>query len=265
MASVVDQATRAVYDKLGVTLKGANEPRGPRDGYSFWFENYTRGEGPLFALRPSGLRRQAVTVEFGPYASACISHIQENDDQEAFAVAMAFLDEISARSELSINGERVSESLDVQEGFSLKALRRADESGDFTVTIEKLLVPLVAAFAELIGYEDYGYQTTEEHIEGSVYELTVIKRERSLRNRLLCLSIHGERCGVCGGDPKDTYRSLDASIIEVHHIEPLAAAESPRPYDPKTDLIPLCPNCHRAIHKRNPPYSPEELRKLLDQ
>ena len=31
-------------------------------------------------------------------------------------------------------------------------------------------------------------------------------------------------------------------------------------YDPATDLIPLCPNCHRAVHTRRPvPWTPANL------
>ena len=33
--------------------------------------------------------------------------------------------------------------------------------------------------------------------------------------------------------------------------------------DPIKDLAPLCSNCHSMIHRRNPPYTIEELRTLL--
>ena len=33
--------------------------------------------------------------------------------------------------------------------------------------------------------------------------------------------------------------------------------------NPKTDLIPLCPNCHAMVHKRKPAYSIEELKKFM--
>jgi 5-methylcytosine-specific restriction protein A len=49
----------------------------------------------------------------------------------------------------------------------------------------------------------------------------------------------------------------------VHHLEPVASLDVPRVYNPATDLIPLCPNCHRAVHSRAPvPYQPEELKRL---
>ena len=91
----------------------------------------------------------------------------------------------------------------------------------------------------------------------------ITKRERNPRNRFLCFSIHGEICGVCGFDPKATYGSAISSILEVHHIEPLSEIEKARVYNPRTDLIPLCPNCHRAIHKRKPAFKPDELKHII--
>ena len=33
--------------------------------------------------------------------------------------------------------------------------------------------------------------------------------------------------------------------------------------DPINDLIPVCPNCHAMLHRRIPPYTPEELKNML--
>jgi len=35
--------------------------------------------------------------------------------------------------------------------------------------------------------------------------------------------------------------------------------------DPIRDLRPVCPNCHVVIHRREPPYSIDEVRQLLTQ
>ncbi|MOA48213.1 HNH endonuclease [compost metagenome] len=67
---------------------------------------------------------------------------------------------------------------------------------------------------------------------------------------------------ACGLEPRLEYGEA-GSIIEVHHLEPLALLKEPRPYDPRADLVPLCPSCHRAVHTRRPiPFSIEELRDL---
>jgi len=33
--------------------------------------------------------------------------------------------------------------------------------------------------------------------------------------------------------------------------------------DPVKDLRPICPNCHAMIHRREPPYTIEDLRVML--
>jgi len=33
--------------------------------------------------------------------------------------------------------------------------------------------------------------------------------------------------------------------------------------DPATDLRPVCPNCHEMLHKKDPPYTIEELRNAV--
>ena len=53
-------------------------------------------------------------------------------------------------------------------------------------------------------------------------------------------------------------------VIEVHHLEPLALLVDPRAYNPETDLVPLCPNCHRAVHTQRPrPIELEALHQMI--
>lgn len=50
--------------------------------------------------------------------------------------------------------------------------------------------------------------------------------------------------------------------IEVHHIKHLADGE--QVVDPAKDLLPVCANCHRMLHrKRNSDLSPERLIALI--
>ncbi len=59
------------------------------------------------------------------------------------------------------------------------------------------------------------------------------------------------------------YGEAAKGLVEVHHLHPLASMEGPKPVDPQTDLVPLCPNCHRVAHLANPPYSPAQIRELI--
>ena len=55
----------------------------------------------------------------------------------------------------------------------------------------------------------------------------------------------------------------DENIIEVHHLVEISNRNTNYVVDPTKDLIPLCPNCHRAIHKKNPCYSIDELKQKI--
>lgn len=124
---------------------------------------------------------------------------------------------------------------------------------------------MMAAMAELIGYDVIDEPSDNEMpiFEGGISQSVVKRRERNPRNRLLCIRIHGEKCVICGCEPRRVYGEA-GSIIEVHHLEPLASLTEPRPYDPRVDLVPICPNCHRAVHSRRPyPFGIEELRILM--
>ena len=56
---------------------------------------------------------------------------------------------------------------------------------------------------------------------------------------------------------------MGAAYIHVHHLKPLATIGSEYEVDPIRDLRPICPNCHAMIHKREPPYTIEEMKQIV--
>jgi 5-methylcytosine-specific restriction protein A len=48
-----------------------------------------------------------------------------------------------------------------------------------------------------------------------------------------------------------TYGPEFKDIIEVHHIVPLNQIGEAYAVDPINDLIPVCPNCHTALHSKH--------------
>lgn len=266
---VLESIVAQIRSMIGATMRGSQNPIGKREGLSFWFENYNRSNGPVFTIRPSGLKRHTVSLKFGTYAAPCIEHIQRRATAEDYALAYAFTEHLKNAFDLSVNDTGAVSEWQVSADLRISVTRKVSSQqclDDIYESINSMMIPLVAAMAELIGYEDENEVADETYgdIEGSSAISFIRKRERSRRNRLLCLSIHGEKCGVCGFVTEDTYGEGMASILEVHHIEPLADIEEPKAYDPRTDLIPLCPNCHRAIHKRTPAFTPDELKGLMN-
>ena len=101
--------------------------------------------------------------------------------------------------------------------------------------------------------------------EGSQIISNSTRYERSPANRLRCLQYWGRSCWVCDFDFGARYGDLGAGFIEVHHLTPLAAGTGLVVVDPRSDLVPLCSNCHSMAHRSSMlnPMHPVELRRLL--
>ncbi|HHZ8125938.1 TPA: HNH endonuclease, partial [Klebsiella pneumoniae] len=74
---------------------------------------------------------------------------------------------------------------------------------------------------------------------------------------------HGCLCRVCGIDMMKVYGEIAKGFIHIHHLIPLSDIKENYSLDPKKDLIPVCPNCHAMLHRRNPPFSSEELKSII--
>ena len=100
-----------------------------------------------------------------------------------------------------------------------------------------------------------------DYSEGDVHRITVNRYERDAGAREACLRHHGTRCLVCGLSFEERYGELGRGFVHVHHVRPLAGPGAPRKVDPKRDLVPVCPNCHAMLHRKEPPLDFEELRR----
>jgi 5-methylcytosine-specific restriction enzyme A len=77
----------------------------------------------------------------------------------------------------------------------------------------------------------------------------------------MCLHHYGYACRICSFSFGESFGAEAASLIHVHHVEPLSES-GPRQTDPVRDLIPVCPNCHLVIHSRKPCLTLDEVRAL---
>lgn len=100
--------------------------------------------------------------------------------------------------------------------------------------------------------------------EGSRCTVELDRFERSRAAREACIAAHGAVCSICGLDFGKAYGPRFSGIVQVHHIVPLSVVDSEHDVDPVTDLIPVCPNCHVALHsKPGGVYTPGELRDIM--
>lgn len=92
------------------------------------------------------------------------------------------------------------------------------------------------------------------------------KYERNPKNRKDAILYHGLKCQACGFDFEETYGPRGKNYIEVHHAKPLYDIKIEVTVDPKTDLVCVCSNCHRMIHrKRNEILTVEELKEMIEK
>lgn len=104
----------------------------------------------------------------------------------------------------------------------------------------------------------------EPRKDGTVKEYYGKRYERIPANRQKAIEIHGTTCFVCGFNFSAVYGDRGEGFIEVHHIMPLYQAEEAQYINPSTDLLPVCSNCHRMIHRKSDNVlSIEELSQLI--
>ena len=64
-------------------------------------------------------------------------------------------------------------------------------------------------------------------------------------------------------DFEETYGSEFAGLIHVHHLNPVGRQIGVMEIDPRTDLRPVCPNCHAAIHYGGANRPIEEMKAAI--
>lgn len=240
--------------------------------WNFWFDELSFNEGPVFKLIAEGLHRHKVVILMGSLSTPIIEQIQTCSESQV-AIAEDFISLVK-NAEFSIevdafNSTHLSQLVPNKTAFSATKTKVKDHINKASIhqTVIKVVAPMVSAVAELIGYEEVShlndFDVSDGDFEGAISVRVIYARERSSRNRQLCFGFHGEICFVCGFSPMKVYGE-GVSILEVHHKQPLSSVDSSTHFSAKRDLIPLCPNCHRAIHTQRPlPLTPEELKAKL--
>ena len=102
-----------------------------------------------------------------------------------------------------------------------------------------------------------------DYVEGAARRILVNAYERNRRARETCLRHYGRSCAACGFNFEARYGEATAGYIQVHHITPIAQEGTEYRLNPIRDLRPVCPNCHAVIHRREPPFSIEEVKQML--
>ncbi|MGU3449668.1 HNH endonuclease [Methylobacterium sp. 391_Methyba4] len=104
-----------------------------------------------------------------------------------------------------------------------------------------------------------------EFSEGEVKRVLTKQIERSKKAVAACLKHHGYTCKACDFDFEQTYGEIGINFIHVHHIIPISLTSGKYTVNAKSDLVPVCPNCHAMIHRNGKkPLSITELKEFLE-
>lgn len=128
------------------------------------------------------------------------------------------------------------------------------EAGEFVIGV---LPPSLVNRKEISSANDLALS------EGTLKSVELNQYERNSTARRLCIEHYGTACQACGLCYEEKYGAIGAGLIHVHHTTPLSAIGEAYIVDPIRDLIPLCATCHHVVHRRNPPYSVEEIKAAI--
>ncbi|WP_276167813.1 HNH endonuclease [Zobellia alginiliquefaciens] len=109
--------------------------------------------------------------------------------------------------------------------------------------------------------QNFSANNQDEFFEGFKRE---IKTENSYRSRKLvklAKEKYGTDCYVCGFNFGKIYGQHGKDFIEIHHLVPIENGIRKSTID---DVVTVCSNCHRMLHKGNTMLSVEYLKEIVE-
>ncbi len=110
------------------------------------------------------------------------------------------------------------------------------------------------------------YEGVQKITHSKTYERSI-----KLRNTAIIKYTENERikCKICCFDFEDFYGNYGKGFIEIHHQKPVFMFDDNETEQTvKTALenvIPVCSNCHRIIHRIRPPYLVKDIEKVVNK
>jgi len=112
---------------------------------------------------------------------------------------------------------------------------------------------------------DDDYEGQEGKILTKIHKYKERDRKIVKKKKEKVLQVTGKlKCEGCGFDFKENYGPRGDGYIECHHKKPVSEIKKGE----KTklnDLIVLCSNCHRMVHRKKPWLTPVQLKELINK
>jgi 5-methylcytosine-specific restriction protein A len=176
---------------------------------------------------------------------------------------------------VAINGDASSDCINNVDRWSkveVDVARRfpaSSQPADLMATALQVTSTCLSLVLTLTGTEEAGLTSSDNSVsglpEGAKLRVEVNRYERSPVNRVACIEHYGLNCQCCGFDFQKVYGQLGEGYIEVHHRTPVSQLGPGYLVDPIEDLIPLCANCHAAVHRNDPPVTVQDLKTLMQE
>jgi len=129
--------------------------------------------------------------------------------------------------------------------------------------IGRSIGPLTPSGSSVFVYRQDPSDAVGVAMEGESETVIAKRRKRNAELRDAYVAKYGYRCGACDMLMLDVYGEAAKDLIEVHHLRPLSLRIEGASPTNLTDLVGLCPNCHSVAHRRNPVYTPAEIREFV--
>lgn len=160
--------------------------------------------------------------------------------------------------------ENIKESLLTFENLKLHGLKgNIQGPRSLKDNLLNFILEKVYPFSNSSNKNEYELENIE-YKEGKIQVRYGAEFERNPKLRQKAVEIHGTICNVCGFNFEQVYGDIGKNFIEIHHIKPMYSIRKESSVNPKTDLVPLCSNCHKMIHRnKDKPLTIEELKERI--
>lgn len=265
-----DRLARTLSSALSLPITSKSDAR--TGTTAFRLHGMSRPHGFSVLVTPL-LSRVKAELKLDRLAADLLRIIGDSGSEKWLQVAelVRAYESLGATFQVLVNGTMIEalDSNELDEGVqtftctgSLMRTSVDDSSSDVLMVTEALfsfIVCLLPLDLDQAGTTEMGSVDFSFNSEGQKYSVLSNRYERSRANRAAAIAVHGRSCAVCQFNFDDNYGDLARGYVEVHHLIPVSSMGAPRPVDPITELVPLCANCHRMVHRRWPPYTPQEL------
>jgi 5-methylcytosine-specific restriction enzyme A len=273
-ASTVEFAADIIGTRIGVAVEGRFSDRDKNCCELIPLDVHPN-EGFIvqFCL---GWRSAEASLIPGPFSGPLINRMGKSgvDGKQTFGAFASGVKLRKVKILMRVNGSEVSPETSDNWPLEWSKLELALKAGPLVVEVDNdaqherliidLAVPLFGMAVALIGAEENELPTLGE-AEGRSTKAIHARYERKHLNREACIQLKGTKCTVCDFDFGEAYGTLGLGFVEVHHLKPVATLGADYQINVRTDLAPLCSNCHKMAHREDPPVRLERLREIVEE